>query len=151
MPALRPCPSCSRHVRISEAACPFCAARFDDAFRAEEPRPRAPTARLTRAALFALSTGAAGMTTACGGQVSGPGTQVDASEGDATSAAEGSAAADGGSDASGLLTGNDSGAGADGGSTVTEAHDATYGVPCCGQDADSCCNTVVPYGLPPGL
>jgi|HubBroStandDraft_1064217.scaffolds.fasta_scaffold37267_1 hypothetical protein len=54
---LRPCPGCSRHVRASEPACPFCRGELDDAFRSA-PRPRAPTARLSRAALFAI--GAAG-------------------------------------------------------------------------------------------
>src|ERR1700677_1330933 len=54
---LRACPSCSRHVRVSEPTCPFCGRDLDEAFRSA-PSPRAPAARLSRAALFAV--GAAG-------------------------------------------------------------------------------------------
>ncbi len=61
---LRPCPACARHVRVSEAGCPFCGERFAAAFRAS-PRPAPPGARLTRAALFALGTGTMAMTPAC--------------------------------------------------------------------------------------
>src|ERR1700678_3240012 len=50
---LRACPACSRHVRVSEAACPFCGGVLDDAFR-RVPSARAPTMRLSRAALFAV-------------------------------------------------------------------------------------------------
>jgi hypothetical protein len=72
---LRPCPYCSRHVRVSEPACPFCAGKLDDAFRSiPSPRVRA-VGRLSRAALFAL--GASGLAaTACG---SGSGTGSDGS------------------------------------------------------------------------
>jgi hypothetical protein len=64
---LRPCPSCSRHARVSEAACPFCGTAFADAFRAS-PRPKGPGARLTRAALVAfgtLGTGSLAVLPAC--------------------------------------------------------------------------------------
>jgi hypothetical protein len=51
--ALVPCPSCKRHVRESEAACPFCAATRRVA--RPESRAVAGAARgLSRAALFAL-------------------------------------------------------------------------------------------------
>jgi hypothetical protein len=63
MVALRPCPGCARHARVSEPACPFCGARLGEAFRTFVP-PRAPTTRLTRAALAAL--GAGGVVVACG-------------------------------------------------------------------------------------
>src|ERR1700678_2630701 len=65
MVALRPCPSCARHARVTEPACPFCGAWLGEAFRTFAA-PRAPTARLSRAALFAI--GAAGFTgvQACG-------------------------------------------------------------------------------------
>jgi hypothetical protein len=52
-----PCPSCSRHVRVDAAACPFCAtdfARVDFA-----PVPDANGRRLGRAALFAFATSVA--------------------------------------------------------------------------------------------
>jgi hypothetical protein len=68
---LRACPSCSRHVRVSEAACPFCGAAFSASFRGATA-PRAPAARLTRAALFAFGTGGAALTAACGSSSSGP-------------------------------------------------------------------------------
>jgi hypothetical protein len=60
-PHLRPCPGCSRHARVSEAACPFCGAALDSSFRAA-PAPVRPAARLSRAALFALATGTAVLT-----------------------------------------------------------------------------------------
>lgn len=62
---LLPCPSCSRHVRASERACPFCAAALDTAAASARLAP-APTSRLGRAATFAF--GAAVATTL---QVSG--------------------------------------------------------------------------------
>ncbi len=55
---LRPCPACSRHVRVSEGACPFCSVALDASFRAA-PAPIGPSARLSRAALFAFSAGTA--------------------------------------------------------------------------------------------
>jgi hypothetical protein len=61
---LRPCPACARHVRVSEAGCPFCGATFAESFRAS-PRPQPPAARLTRAALFALGTGTLALAPGC--------------------------------------------------------------------------------------
>ena len=49
---LLPCPGCSRHVRAGERECPFCLASLAELSRA--PAPRAPTARLGRAATFAF-------------------------------------------------------------------------------------------------
>jgi hypothetical protein len=49
--AFLPCPSCRRHVRDLEEACPFCGhARV--AGRVEQPRPQT---RLSRGSLFAFS------------------------------------------------------------------------------------------------
>jgi hypothetical protein len=53
---LRPCPSCARHARVSEPACPFCGARLGEGFRTFVA-PKAPTLRLSRAAMFALGAG----------------------------------------------------------------------------------------------
>ena len=53
MTQLEPCPHCARHVKISEAACPFCARSLADAFATRAPRV-APRARLGRAATFAF-------------------------------------------------------------------------------------------------
>jgi hypothetical protein len=66
---LRPCPTCARHARISEHACPFCGHRFDDTFRDVLP-PRASTRRLTRAALLALGSGTAVLGPSCASSVS---------------------------------------------------------------------------------
>ncbi|UJR82379.1 hypothetical protein [Sandaracinus amylolyticus] len=57
---LLPCPGCTRHVRASESACPFCGESLGDAL-ASAPPLRAPTTRLGRAATFAF--GAAVATT----------------------------------------------------------------------------------------
>jgi hypothetical protein len=62
---LLPCPSCARHVRLSDAVCPFCAADLGALPRALPPA-RSPATRLSRAALFAFGTSAAALA-ACGG------------------------------------------------------------------------------------
>jgi hypothetical protein len=66
MTDLEPCPSCRRHVRIDETACPFCAT----ALTAGEPRTL-KRGRFSRAAVFA---GAALVSTAagCGGKSKTP-------------------------------------------------------------------------------
>jgi hypothetical protein len=53
---LSACPSCERHVRVSEGACPFCSADLTKAF-AGKVAPRGPGVRLGRAALYAFGTG----------------------------------------------------------------------------------------------
>ena len=66
-PHLLPCPGCTRHVRVSETACPFCARAFDEVFRGT-PRPAAPARHLGRAAMFAFSVATAvPALAACGG------------------------------------------------------------------------------------
>jgi hypothetical protein len=62
---LLPCPSCARHVRASEEACPFCAGELP-ASRTSQPLPRSPATRLSRAALYAFGASAA-VVAACGG------------------------------------------------------------------------------------
>jgi hypothetical protein len=62
------CPSCARHVRLGEAACPFCRADLGDAARAFAPR-QAPSQRLSRAALYAFGVGSLTVASACGGVV----------------------------------------------------------------------------------
>ena len=67
MSVLVPCPGCSRHVRASESACPFCSAALpsDLANRAVPAANR----RLSRAAAFTFATtlavAGAGATEAC--------------------------------------------------------------------------------------
>ena len=51
MSHLVPCPECSRHVRVSESECPFCALPLD---LAGTPEPRLPGVRLSRAATLAF-------------------------------------------------------------------------------------------------
>ena len=62
---LRPCPTCERHVRDSETACPFC-----DAALPAHVSMTAATRRLGRAAAFvtgaALVAGAVAGTSGCG-------------------------------------------------------------------------------------
>ena len=52
------CPSCSRHVRVTEETCPFCRVAVPAQVRASVPRVRV-AGRLSRAALFALGTATA--------------------------------------------------------------------------------------------
>jgi hypothetical protein len=65
MPHLRPCKSCSRHVRADEARCPFCSAELETAL------PQAfIDGRLSRAAIMAVGTAlAAGTLGGCGNGV----------------------------------------------------------------------------------
>jgi hypothetical protein len=59
-----PCPSCERHVKRGDGACPFCGGAIASA----PPLPARPAARLARSALFAATAiGAAVAGTACGG------------------------------------------------------------------------------------
>jgi hypothetical protein len=51
MKHLVPCPECSRHVRVSETECPFCALPLD---LAGTPEPQLPRGRLSRAATLAF-------------------------------------------------------------------------------------------------
>jgi hypothetical protein len=64
MNQLLPCPVCRRHVRIAESVCPFCAAALH-----LQPVPTVVvTARMSRAALIALSATVAGtMIVGCSG------------------------------------------------------------------------------------
>lgn len=62
--SLQPCPSCSRHIRITEESCPFCAASVAGLLKAA-PSRKFP-GRLSRAALIAASTLVA--VPACGGE-----------------------------------------------------------------------------------
>jgi len=63
---LVPCPECSRHVRVSETECPFCALPLD---LAGTPEPRLPRERLSRAATLAFGATLASATAlaACSG------------------------------------------------------------------------------------
>jgi hypothetical protein len=143
---LASCPSCARHVRVSEAACPFCRASLSEAFRAT-PARQAPRARLGRAALFALGTGAVAVTPGCSSS-STPGVQplyggvtVEDASVDAAAADTGSTGSDAAADAEGtdggpsaqplygaVATGDD--AGSDSGHVAEPAYGAIplYGI-----------------------
>jgi hypothetical protein len=69
MSQLHPCPSCARHVKKAESACPFCGAAI--ALAGVAPRAR-PTQRMGRAATFAFSAAVGMSVTACGGTTPGP-------------------------------------------------------------------------------
>ena len=58
------CSACARHVRVTEARCPFCDVARDESLRARLA-PRGPSARLSRAALVAYGLNAIGVG-ACG-------------------------------------------------------------------------------------
>jgi hypothetical protein len=62
-----PCPSCERHVKEGDAACPFCGASV-----AKAAAPVRVASRLSRSALFALSAAGALSVTDCGGTTSEP-------------------------------------------------------------------------------
>ncbi len=74
---LLPCPSCARHARATDAACPFCGVPLPEAFRSA-PRPEPHSARLTRAALFALGSGTLALAPGCSGGSSPPAGPEDA-------------------------------------------------------------------------
>lgn len=81
---LAPCPHCHRHVRVSEAACPFCGAHIGEVAVARPPV--VPSRTLGRAAIFAF--GSAIATSAPGCYLShergaGPIDTVDASQAEA--------------------------------------------------------------------
>lgn len=69
MSQLVPCPSCSRHVRLSSGVCPFCQATFDVAALDARYAPRRGGAQagVKRAIVFAMG---ATFAAACGEEVS---------------------------------------------------------------------------------
>jgi hypothetical protein len=66
------CPSCQRHVRTVDSACPFCKVGLPSSVRASLAL-RPPTQRLSRAALYAFSMGTLSLASACGGTIEGTG------------------------------------------------------------------------------
>jgi hypothetical protein len=105
-----PCPSCARHVRLNEPACPFCGGELPRAFR-EQVATRSPAKRLNRAALHALRMSAIPLTlAACGGTVSVAG------EGDAAAPQDGAGSSGAGSSGASSSSGG-SGSGGSSGTT----------------------------------
>lgn len=68
MKPLRPCPACSRHVRVTETSCTFCG----EALETVTLPKVAPPARLGRAALLAFGAAAATATIAACTSGTGP-------------------------------------------------------------------------------
>ena len=118
---LVPCPDCHRHVRTTEARCPFCEASLPDDLPARVV-PGAPH-RLSRAAAFAFTASLA--VAAC------PGGGGDLPEGSTSS---------GGSSSGGSSSGGSSGTASDGG-----GNQALYGMPAPPDDGGS---VGAKYGAP---
>ncbi len=85
--SLSPCPSCSRHVKTTEARCPFCGSAFSEIFA--QSAIAGPTQRLSRAAAFAFTAslavqGCGGTTSTVSQQDSGTGDGAHADSGQTT-------------------------------------------------------------------
>jgi hypothetical protein len=107
MSELTPCPECQRHVRTTEACCPFCDSTLSLSHVA---RPVLPRSRLGRAATFAF-----GATLASATALVGCGGESESKKEGGGSAGAGSAA--GGSASGGSASGGSSGGGAAAGSS----------------------------------
>jgi hypothetical protein len=123
MSHLVPCPECRRHVRVHEAACPFCGAALE---LSALPAPALPTLRLGRAALFAFGATLAASVAAsgCGGDTD------DGKEGSGGTTAGGSGGRSGSGGASG--TGGSTNTGGTGDSANTGGAGnvgPVYGIP----------------------
>lgn len=141
MSHLVPCPSCSRHVRVSEPECPFCGDSLD---LAGTPAPALPTSRLGRAATFAFGATLIGATSmvACGGDSDdgddgGRGGSIASGGSSGKSGSGGSAGAPNATGATGggvapaygfpAAGGTDGGGGVSGGSSAGTAGQPIYG------------------------
>ena len=93
---LVPCPSCARHVRASETACPFCQTELPEGLETQA-RPGVAR-RMSRAAALAL--GASLAVAACGDEVQSTNDSAGATSGDKSSSAGGGGAGGAGGSAS---------------------------------------------------
>lgn len=151
---LLPCPSCGRHVRSNEKACPFCAADVAEAFAAV-PAARAIPVGLSRAAIAAMAAATMG---ACGGDEKGNPQPVYGGPPPGGASSTGGASSNGGASATG-------GARTTGGAAAAGGNVSTGGIgPAdAGDDADGSGGTFAtggaastggmqaqpPYGIPP--
>ena len=73
MASLAPCSGCSRHVRVTEASCPFCGEALPLGYGTRLVARQRPEGRLGRAAKFAFGAAVAGAiaSTGCGGDDDG--------------------------------------------------------------------------------
>jgi hypothetical protein len=135
-----PCESCGRHIRVSEASCPFCDGVTSATFRAR-PAPQPSTKRLSRAALLVFSAATAGA--GCSSSSDTPSTTTD------TGADTGSPVVDaayGGPPDTGAKDSE-----ADAADTGIPTVDAAYGGPPDTGSPDAAADTspAPAYGLPP--
>jgi len=98
------CPSCARHIKVDEAACPFCGGALPEDFGTASRKAVAPISRA--AILFMGATAVTGASAACSSSSSGGHNEVDSGS---MVAAYGPAIVDSGvvSDASKLDSGNE--------------------------------------------
>lgn len=116
--SLSPCPSCSRHVRASEASCPFCQALLapSDGAARSPAASMAAAPRLSRAAAYALGASLA---------VAGCSTTTDPNPRDGGTTPDAAGSTDGGVDAA-----TDGSAGPDDGGNIQPPYGApAYGAP----------------------
>src|SRR6185503_4104334 len=134
MTHLVPCPGCRRHVRVSEANCPFCSVALS---LANTPPPILPTTRLGRAATFAFGATLLGASAVagCSGESEERGGEGHGNKGGASGSANGGANA-GGTNAGGTNAGGAQNTA--GGAGIAQP----YGVPPDG-------GIQPPYGIPP--
>ena len=140
------CPSCERHVRAVDAACPFCGLGLSPDLRATLAL-RPPRARLSRAALYAVSMGTMSLAPACGGN--------------AISDSDGGGGSESGAESgTGAETGKETGSGFDGAccppyGIPADAHQLDAGSDSMPQEASnggdgpSEGTIFPPYGIPP--
>ena len=72
MTPLLPCPACDRHVRATDASCPFCGRELPLSLRSTRA-PRLPSSRIGRSALFAFGVATSLSVTSCSGREDGEG------------------------------------------------------------------------------
>jgi hypothetical protein len=139
-PHLVACTACARHVRVSEAACPFCGAVFPASLRERAP-PLPPGARLTRAALFAFGTGTLSLAPSCSSSSDmvippyGLGPIPDAGDDDATVGADATVGVDSAYGSPGIIADEASDI-ADGSKNLGDAADGGHSVDASGNSGD---------------
>jgi hypothetical protein len=148
---LAPCPSCSRHVRVSDSACPFCSATLPADLAGQGASPL-PSERLGRAALATFRSTVSAVAASAVVGASALGCAADAESG--VPNAQQSAA---GSSSAGTSSNGNAGASNNGGVTSTGGSTGVGGSAAggdSGQGGDDfgnggMPNIVPPYGIPP--
>jgi len=107
MSQLTPCPECQRHVRKTEARCPFCEAALS---LAHVPSPALPRKRLGRAATFAFGASVVGATALVGCDTD-PGGNVAVYGAPPSAGSGGMSSDDGGASPGGSSNGGNAGSG----------------------------------------